>query len=104
VLGLGKGGDILALAQFSEQLPAGVYRFDDVPGETGGANGALAWLLGTYQFTRYRKGKSLDAKPVPPKDVDSEEVTRISERVVLGHELSNTPPNDMGPEELAAQC
>ena len=27
VLGLGKGGDSLALAHFSEQLPAGTYRF-----------------------------------------------------------------------------
>src|SRR4029077_2410895 len=27
VLGLGQGGDSLALAQFSEQLPAGLYHF-----------------------------------------------------------------------------
>ena len=58
VLGLGKGGDSLALATFSEQLPAGTYRFEDVPAAAGGANGALAWLLGTYQFTRYRKAKT----------------------------------------------
>ncbi len=101
VLGLGKGGDTLALAQFSEQLPAGTYRLDDVPAETGGANGALAWLLGTYQFTRYRKGKSLGAKLVPPKDVDTDEVARIAQGVFLGRDLINTPPNDMGPEELA---
>ena len=37
VLGLGKGEDSLALAQFSEQLPAGIYRFDDVPAAAGGA-------------------------------------------------------------------
>src|SRR5690242_14181960 len=43
-LGLGKGDDSLALAYFSEQLPAGTYRFDDVPAAFGGANGALAWI------------------------------------------------------------
>lgn len=100
VLGLGKGGDSLALAHFSEQLPAGTYHFDDVPAATGGANGALAWLLGTYQFTRYRKGKALAAKLVVPKNVDADEVTRIAEGVFLGRDLITTPPNDMGPEEL----
>lgn len=101
VLGLGKGGDSLALAHFSEQLPAGSYHFDDVPAATGGANGALAWILGTYQFTRYRKGKTSGARLVPPKGVDAEEITRIAESVFLGRDLINTPPNDMGPEELA---
>jgi leucyl aminopeptidase len=102
VLGLGKGGDSLALAHFSEQLPAGTYRFDDVPAETGGANGALAWLLGSYQFNRYRKGTVSGAKLVPPRGVDAEEVSRIAQGVFLGRDLINTPPNDMGPEELAA--
>ena len=101
VLGLGKGGDSLALANFSEQLPAGTYRFADIPAEAGGANGALAWLLGTYQFTRYRRGKTSGAKLVPPSGVDIAEITRIAESVFLGRDLINTPPNDMGPEELA---
>jgi len=101
VLGLGKGDDSLALAQFSEQLPAGIYRYDDVPAALGGANGALAWILGTYQFARYRKAKTLGARLVPPKGVAAEEVTRIAEGVFLARDLINTPPNDMGPEELA---
>jgi leucyl aminopeptidase len=101
VLGLGKGKDSLALAHFSEQLPAGLYHFADVPAAAGGTNGALAWILGTYQFTRYRKAKAMGARLVVPKDVDAEEVTRVAESVFLGRDLINTPPNDMGPEELA---
>jgi len=102
VLGLGKGDDSLALAHFSEQLPAGIYRLADVPAALGGANGALAWLLGTYQFARYRKAKVRGARLVPPQGVDAEEITRIAESVFLARDLINTPPNDMGPEELAA--
>ncbi len=101
VLGLGKGGDNLALATFSEQLPAGTYRFADVPEALGGENGALAWLLGTYQFTRYKKGKTFAAKLALPKDVDGSEAERIAHSVFLARDLINTPPNDMGPEELA---
>jgi len=101
VLGLGKGDDKLALAVFSEQLPAGTYRFAEVPEPFGGTNGALAWLLGTYQFTRYKKGHARAAKLVLPEGVDGDEVSRIAEAVFLGRDLINTPANDMGPEELA---
>ena len=101
VLGLGKHTDILALAAFSEHLPPGTYRFADVPENLGGANGTLAWALGTYQFARYKKPKTFGAKLVLPKDVDGEEVSRIAAAVGFGRDLINTPPNDMGPEELA---
>ncbi len=102
VLGLGKADDPLALAAFSEQLPAGTYRFESVPEQLGGAMGALAWALGTYAFTRYKKAKSSAAKLVLPKGVDGEGVARIADSVALARDLINTPPNDMGPEELAA--
>jgi leucyl aminopeptidase len=102
VLGLGKSDDILALATFSEQLPEGIYRFADVPAAMGGANGALAWLLGTYQFARYKKKpKPFRAKLVLPEGVDGEEVSRIATGVFLARDLITTPSNDMGPEELA---
>jgi leucyl aminopeptidase len=61
----------------------------------------LAWILGTYQFARYRKAKARGAKLLIPKGLDAEEVTRIAEAVFLARDLINTPPNDMGPEELA---
>src|SRR6201999_1975432 len=103
VLGLGKGDDSLALAQFSEQLPGGVYRIADAPGDV--TQHTLAWLLGTYQFARYRKPKTVQPKLVLPEGVDGEEVTRIAEAIFLARDLITTPPNDMGPEELAnAAC
>ncbi|HSZ75310.1 MAG TPA: leucyl aminopeptidase family protein [Rhizomicrobium sp.] len=101
VLGLGKGTDALALAAFSESLPPGTYRFDDMPASVGGAHGALAWALGTYQFTRYRKKKSHNAKLAIASDVDANDVTRIADGVFLARDLVNTPSNDLGPAELA---
>ena len=98
VLGLGEGRDRFALAAFSEQLAAGTYALADVP---DGADAALAWILGTYKFTRYKKNAKEHPKLVLPKGVDGEEVTRIAEGVFLGRDLINTPSNDMGPEELA---
>ena len=101
VLGLGKGEDALALATFSEELPAATYRIETAPEISGGAMAALAWALGTYSYARYKKTKHTGAKLVLPKAVDGEEVSRIAESVCLARDLINTPPNDMGPEELA---
>ncbi len=102
VLGLGKGEDALALAAFSEQLPDGVYRLGEVPDFCGGAKAALAWTLGLYAFDHYRKPKRRNLKLVLPDGVDGAQASRLARGVYLARDLINTPPNDMGPAELAA--
>jgi len=100
VLGLGKSTDALALAAFSESLPDGVYKLGEVPAFCGGAQAVLAWALGLYQFSRYKKPSKRAPKLVLPPGVDGEEISRIAENVFLARDLINTPPNDMGPQEL----
>lgn len=99
VLGLGKGGDPLAPALFSEKLPAGVYRYAMPPFSS--ALATLAWALGAYRFARYRNKDEPSPKLVVPEGVDGAEVGRIAEGVFLARDLINTPPNDMGPQELS---
>ena len=101
VLGLGKGSDPLAFAIFSETLETGTYKLGDVPDDTA-AGAALAWILGLYSFTRYRKSDVRQPKLVLPEGVDGEEASRIAEGVFLARDLITTPANDMGPAELAA--
>jgi leucyl aminopeptidase len=100
VLGLGDGSDAFALAAFSEKLPDGVYRLGDVPEHCGGANAALAWLMGGYRFTRYRKTTPKTARLVLPRGVDGAEIARIAQALFLARDLINTPANDLGPLEL----
>jgi len=102
VLGLGDNKDAFALAAAAEKLPAGLYRLGEVPQICGGANAALAWLMGGYSFDRYKKKPSRQAKLVVPQGVDGEEVSRIAECLFLARDLVNTPANDMGPAELEA--
>jgi leucyl aminopeptidase len=102
VLGLGKNTDALALAAFSESLPDGTYRLGEVPDFCGGDKAALAWLYGLYQFSRYKKPSKRAPKLALPPGVDGEEISRIAAGVFLARDLINTPPNDMGPDELAA--
>src|SRR6476661_9838329 len=80
-------------------LPAGIYRFANRPHDTRLA--ALAFALGSYQFSRYRKSDAPDVKLVPPDGIDAAEITRMADAASLARDLINTPANDMGPEELA---
>jgi leucyl aminopeptidase len=79
-------------------LPDGLYRFANVPHDARLA--ALAFALGTYRFTRYRKDEDRSIRLVVPDGVDGADLTRIIEGVTLARDLINTPSNDMGPQEL----
>jgi leucyl aminopeptidase len=81
-------------------LPAGTYRFANAPYDARLA--ALGFALGSYRFTRYRKGDASEVRLVPPDGVDATELTRMAEAAALARDLVNTPSNDMGPAELEA--
>ncbi len=72
-----------------ERLPDGVYRFANEPHDTRLA--ALAFALGTYRFTRYRKGEPHQVRLDLPQGVDREELDCIVEAVTLARDLINTP-------------
>jgi leucyl aminopeptidase len=80
------------------QLPDGVYRFGNEPNDARLA--ALAFALGSYTFTRYRKAPARLVKLDVPQSVDRAELEHIVEGVTLARDLINTPANDMGPAQL----
>ncbi len=96
--------DLFRPGALASILPPGVYRFATAPHDARLA--ALAFALGAYQFTRYRKPQARDVRLVLPDSVDGDDLTRIIEGVTLARDLINTPSNDMGPGELeeAAQA
>jgi leucyl aminopeptidase len=79
-------------------LPAGAYRFANPPHDSKLA--ALAFGLGCYRFTRYRKQDEKELKLELPGNVDGDDLTRVVDGVCLARDLINTPANDMGPVEL----
>jgi leucyl aminopeptidase len=84
--------------KLAELLLAGTYRFANMPHDARLA--ALAFALGSYRFTRYRKGEDKVVRLEIPDGVDGAEISRIVEAVTLARDLINTPANDMGPAEL----
>src|SRR5438445_10216402 len=95
VMGLGDSKDAFALAAAASSLPAGLYRLGEVPEFCGGAQAALAWLMGGYSFSRYKKKTSGKARLVVAQGVDGKEISRIAENLFLARDLVNTPANDM---------
>jgi leucyl aminopeptidase len=79
-------------------LPAGAYRFANAPHDSKLA--ALAFALGRYRFTRYRKQDAKETTLELPGNVDGDELSRIVDGVFIARDLINTPANDMGPPEL----
>jgi leucyl aminopeptidase len=102
LFGLGKGSHAPSLlpGKLPGVLPAGTYRFgegfDDLP------LASVAWALGAYRFTRYRKAAAEPRRLVLPPTVDGADVARIADGVALARDLVNTGANDLGPAELAA--
>jgi leucyl aminopeptidase len=90
--------DLFRPGTLATALPAGSYRFANAPHDSRLA--ALAFVLGTYRFARYRKQDAKDVRLELPGNVDGDDLTRIADGVCLARDLINTPANDMGPPEL----
>ncbi len=80
-------------------LPPGLYRFATTSNDLRLAT--LAFVLGSYRFARYRKADDRHVRLVVPDGVDGEDISRIAAAAMMARDLVNTPPNDMGPEQLA---
>lgn len=92
-------------AALAKRLPApGSYFFQDPLPPHESSLAALAWALGTYQFDRYKKGKSaITPYPllVPPKDADMAWVQACFDATCLIRDLINMPACDLTPTHLA---
>src|SRR4051812_19592586 len=94
-----KSRDLFRPGALPGLLPPGLYRFANSPHDVRLA--ALAFVLGSYRFGRYRKADAPDVRLVPPEGIDAADILRIAAAAALARDLINTPSNDMGPEQLA---
>lgn len=95
-----KHPDPFLVGKLPTLLPDGAYRFEtDAPNPT---LATLAWLLGSYSFTRYRKNNEKSVRLVVPKGVDADDVARIADAVYASRDLVNTPTSDLGPDGIEA--
>ncbi len=103
---VGFGADInrpecWAFALCAEKIPDGFYALGDVPEKLDTTQAMLAWALGLYRFTRYKKSAAATPRLVIPPRADAAEARRLAEGVTLARDLINSPALDLGPQELA---
>ncbi len=79
------------------------YRFDvaDKEFDEQYIQYAIAWGLGAYQFTRYKKPTKLPAQLYLPPAC-REQIENIVASIYLVRDAINAPTDDMGPSEFAA--
>ena len=92
------GHDGFLAGKLAGLLPAGLYRFADETGDLSDA--ALAFLLASYRFDRYRRPGASIARLCVPAGVDGARLNMLANAMAMGRDLVNTPANDLGPEAL----
>ena len=92
--------DLWRLASLPLRLPEGAWQADELAAATA-ERLALAWGIGAYQFTRYRRAERAPAALVWPRNADRDAVQRAVDAAALARDLINTPAQDMGPSALA---
>lgn len=97
-VGAGEGvTDAIAVANSVNSLPAGRYVAEQPLSQAA----LVAWSLAQYRFDKYKANLALPRILVVQEQVLSA-VVADSAAVFLVRDLINTPPNDLGPSELAA--
>lgn len=99
IVGAGERFDPMSARGLSARLPGGLYKLDVAADQVGQA--ALAFLLGTYVFDRYktRTDRAL-VRLVAPEGLDAAEISRIAAACALAREMVDTPAADMGPLQI----
>ena len=102
LLGLG-GDDAIAemrLGSLGSNLPAGYYRFGQLPKDMDARLAAIGWGMGAYSFDRYLSEKSDPPILVLTADDAETEIISSVAATALCRDLINTPAGDMGPKAL----
>ncbi len=99
--GVADAEDPWALAFLPQKLPRARYELGKGPVAIRPENAVFAWDLGSYQFTRYKKGKRKPADLQVPESARVREWLQLAHAVRLVRDLVNTPAEDMGPEDLS---
>jgi len=106
LLGVDNHQGLWDYAGLPAQLPSGRYEIDARMDRDGATAAATGWAIGGYRFDRYKTGEKKPAGEMPvlvwPAKCDRGAARRMADATALVRDLINTPPEDMGPAELAA--
>jgi len=100
VVGVSEPVGLWDLASLPKALPKGLYCFEGKLSAENEEKLALGWLLGSYQFLRYKKGEERTAKLCLSKKSNMKNVTVLAEAIAASRDLITMPAEDFGPAEM----
>ncbi len=99
LVGAGESFDPMSARALAGRLPTGVYRLEAESEDA--RQSALAFLLGTYVFDRYKARPDRERpRLVAPEGFDVAEASHIAAACALAREMVDTPAADMGPRQI----
>ena len=84
----------------SGSLPAGYYKFENLPENWEPVLAAIGWGLGAYKFEHYLQSETEFPTLVLDDTDRMSEIVALTQASKLCRDLINTPAGDMGPEAL----
>ena len=98
-LGIGSDASPFAFGSLAQQLPA-VYPWQLLPGDYDAASATLGFCLGAYRYDRFVSSGRKPASLYVPPDGHGGSLSQARAAWMV-RDLINTPPNILGPVELA---
>lgn len=101
LFGIGERFEPMSLRGLAPRLPAGDWQLDASLSSDEAQLAAVAFLLGTYRFDRYKaRPDKAQARLVAGSGVDIDLANRIAGACALTREMVDTPAQDMGPLQI----
>ncbi len=100
--GVAREDPLWALGGLARQLPAGTYALAPEGVLADARLAAFGFALGAYRYTRYRGATRAPASLVVAQPL-LDELVPLPEAAARVRDLVNTPTEDLGPEQLAAE-
>lgn len=100
LIGLTEISDFWPWGNLPLSLPEGIYEICGLDNADNLAHAVMAWGLGAYQFTRYKKAVRTPVQLLVKQD-NAQAIFNQVKAIYRVRDLINTPSEDMGPAELA---
>lgn len=100
-LGITDSDDFWAFGALTEKLHSGNYQIEGDWSAEQFQRIAIAWGLGSYRFTAYKKQVMSAAKLYLPATTDAKHLMSVIDSIFLIRDLGNTPAENMGPASIA---
>jgi len=103
LIGIKDSSDFWAFGDLTQKLPQGTYAINANWSREKLQLAAIAWGLGGYHFSQYKKGPIVNARLKLAAKVDAQYIMNTVDAIFLIRDMINFPAEYMNPQKLASE-